>query len=476
MDPLTLMDVRTIAGALLHAVLAGGCTVHILLTKESSRAAIGWVGLVWLSPVAGALTYLVLGINRVARKGARFAQEQATLTAIDLGRPAADLPEPLPGVRGFLDAITGDPLVPGNRVEILESGEQTYPMMIDAIDRARHTIAMQTFILDRDEAGRAILDALTRAHERGVDIRFLIDGVGVFFSWPPALDWLRAAPFRWARFLWTLDPRRMALLNLRSHRKVLVVDGVVAFTGGMNVRASFVAGPQRPEAHRDVHARIEGPAARRVLAVFAVDWQWTTGETLSDNRWFPPEVDPVGDAVVRVIPDGPDEDLGDAALSFLAGLSCARHHVRIATPYFLPDESLTSALIATARRGVRVDVLVPAHNNQPLAHHAMLASLRPLLEHGVHVFLDPGPFDHAKILVVDDAWSLIGSANWDPRSLRLNFELNAEIWSSTVASTLAARVDARLAAAQPLDVAALMRRPLPARLRDAAIRLLSPYL
>lgn len=476
MDPLTLMDVRTLVGAALHAVLAVSCTVHVLLTKESSRATIGWVGLVWLSPVLGSLVYLVLGINRVARKGVQITRQQRAL--VPFGRDPADdaLDEPLPGVRGFLDRITDEPLVSGNRAEVLEGGAQTYPAMITAIDAATHTIAMQTFILQRDDSGRAILDALIRAHERGVAVRLLIDGVGVFFSWPPPLDWLRALPFPWARFLWTLHPGRMALLNLRTHRKILVVDGRVAFTGGMNIRGSFVASHDHPDAHRDVHARIEGPAARRLLAVFAVDWEWTTGEVLDGEAWFPSEVPEAGDVAVRVVPDGPDEDLGDAEMSFTAGLACAQHHVRIATPYFLPEERLVASLIAAAHRGVIVDVVLPAHNNQPLAHHAMMGSVRPLLEHGVRVWLDPGPFDHAKIMVVDQAWSVLGSANWDPRSLRLNFELNVEIWSEQVASALAARVDAHRDASRPLQVHALVRRPLTARLRDAAVRLLAPYL
>lgn len=470
------IDLPTVLSAVAHAGVATTCTVHILLTKESTRSALGWAGLVWLSPVAGVITYLMLGINRVARKGSRIAQEQHDPL---FPHPPPDTPlpdEPLPGIRAFIDGISGCPLTPGHQVTILESGESAYPAMIEAIDGAQRSVGMQVFLLDRDPWGRRFLDALTRAHHRGVEVRLLIDGVGSWFSMPPPLDWLLRCPFPWARFLWTLDPRRMALLNLRNHRKVLVVDNAVGFTGGMNVRGSFVREQDCPHAHRDLHARIDGPAVADLFDVFAADWSWTTGERLDGPAWRPAPPTAAGDAAVRVIPDGPDEHLGYAEWTFLAGLACATRHVRIATPYFLPEEALTSALASAARRGVRVDIVVPAHSNQPLAHHAMLASVPPLLDHGVHLWADPGPFDHAKILTVDDAWSVIGSANWDPRSLRLNFELNTEIWDPGVAATLGARIDARIQHAERLTAAGLRSRPFLARLRDGLIRLLSPYL
>lgn len=473
LDPTAYVDPWTLLGGVIHFVAAMFVTVHVLLTKESSRAAIGWVGLAWLSPALGPVTYVVLGINRVQRKGLRLLA----------GRPARRVPHddialpdpPLPDVARFLDGVTDNPLVGGNRVTLLDGGEHAYPAMIDAIDAARHSVLLQTFILDPDRWGQAITDALARAQARGVAVRVLIDGVGTLFSWPSPIGMLRRAGIVHARFLWTLDPRRMAFLNLRNHRKVLVVDGRVGFTGGMNVRGSFVRDDATPHAHRDVHVRLDGPAVADLLAEAAGDWTWTTGEALDGPAWFP-ALPPAGDDVVRVIPDGPDEDLGDAELAFIAGLACARYRAVIQTPYFLPEDRLQGALAAAARRGVAVDVILPARTNQPMVGWAAGALLPHVIADGVRVTFAPGPFDHAKLMVVDGAWCLLGSANWDPRSLRLNFELQLEVWSHRLGAALEARALARRDAGSPATVPALSSRPLWVRLRDGFARLFTPYL
>jgi len=263
--------------------------------------------------------------------------------------------------------------------------------------------------------------------------------------------------------------------NLRNHRKILVVDGQVGFTGGMNIRAGHWLSEHPRSPIRDVHFRVEGPVVAQLQEVFAEDWDFTTKEALSGDIWFPP-LEGRGQVMARGITDGPDEDMDRLPITMLAALSSARRSIRLMTPYFLPEAALVGELEVAAMRGLSVDIVLPEKGNIILVDWAMRALLGQLIECGCRVWLTPAPFDHGKLLVIDGAWSLIGSTNWDPRSLRLNFEFNVEAYDAVLATELEAIVDERIARARPLSAAELDRRSLPARLRDGVARLLTPYL
>lgn len=471
----------------LHLLVALPVTVHVLLTKESPRAAAGWMGLVWLSPFVGGALYGLLGINRVARRARKLrgdGQVAIGPAAVPTHASAVTVEDAMDGHEDSrhlapmivaLDRAVGRPLLRGNDIDLLVGGEQALPAMLDAIGRAERTLALQTFIWDRDDWGERFVEAVAQAAERGVDVRLLIDGVGARFSWPTILPRLRERGVRVEQFLWG-EPWRMPLVNLRNHRKILVVDGREAFTGGMNLRGSFVQEGDGPRtAHQDLHARLRGPIVGELLQVFAADWHFETDEHLEGEGWWP-DLDDHGEVVARVVPDGPDEDHDKAALTFFEALSCARRSVGIVTPYFLPEEALSVALIAAARRGVEVDVVVPAKGNQPMAQWAMQAELHRWLDKGVRVWAQEAPFDHTKLMVVDGAWVAFGSANWDPRSLRLNFELLVEAWDRDLAASAAEVVGERLSRSVPWSSEVLQARALPIRLRDGLARLFKPYL
>lgn len=459
----------------LHLLLALAITFHVLLSGKRPQSSAGWIALTWLSPFLGATAYLMLGVNRIRRKAGRIRADAPSRPLLVDTHGEPSVPEVLAPLRHSIDHIVDTPLVPGNRVEVLIDGDQAFPAMLEAIEAAQHTIAFQTFILDRDDWGRRFVAALAAAKDRGVEVRILLDGIGVWFSWPTIIPLLRAAGLRWDRFLWSFNPSRMAFVNLRNHRKILVVDGRVGFTGGMNVRGRFVAREQGDQAHRDLHFRVDGPLVPELMAMFAWDWRWETGEVLEGERWFP-AVEVCGDTVARVIPDGPDEDQDKAAHAFLQALACAQHRVCILTPYFLPEEPLVWAMGAAVRRGVSVEVVLPARSNQPLAEWAMGAALPDVLAVGVRVWTQPGPFDHSKLLIVDGEWCAFGSCNWDPRSLRLNFEMLVEAYSKGLASELEVLFASRRDRGTELTREALWGRPLSARLRDGVAHLFAPYL
>jgi cardiolipin synthase len=371
--------------------------------------------------------------------------------------------------------VTERSLTRGNSVRPLVNGEEAFPAMIGAIDAAERSVALSTYVFNHDPAGEMFVAALARAVRRGVEVRVLIDAVGARYSRPPIAGTLRKRGIQVERFLRTVLPWRMHYMNMRNHRKLLVTDGRVGFTGGMNIsEGNFVRGSTRAPI-QDIHFCVTGPVVAHMLGVFAEDWASTAGEVLAGEGWFP-SLDPVGRVLSRGLSDGPDIDIDKLPLVLMGALSCARESIRIVTPYFLPDESMINALNVAALRGVDVRIVLPEVNNLPPVAWAATAQLPLMLERGCRFFLSPGAFDHSKLLIVDEVWSLVGSANWDPRSFRLNFEFNLECYDRDLAGSLARLADDKAARGRPITVADVARRGFPTRLRDGIARLASPYL
>jgi len=464
-------------------VLGAAAAIHAAMTKQDVRAAIGWVGIVMFSPLFGPLIYFIAGINRVRR------ERRSQFTNAEQQEPGAPPPANVDTVRvygqqfGPLKSV-GDhvslfPLVTGNTVIPLEGGDQTYPRMLAAIRAARRSIVLQTYIFDADPAGNEIAQALIDAKERGVAVRVLIDAVGSRYSRPPMRRALTRAGVTTALFMITLIGFRLPYANLRSHRKILIVDGETAFAGGMNIRAGFVtAHAERAgqTAARDAHFQFTGPVVGQLMMSFVRDWKFTTREDLSDEPAFAPVLARTGDVPARCVLSGPDLTLNSTHDMLLGALSVARRHVRIQSPYFLPDQMLIGALATAARRDVSVDIVIPGRNNLRLINYAMTAQLDQVARTGCRVWRTSGNFDHAKLMTVDGIWSYVGSSNLDPRSLRLNFELDIEVYDPTLAAWIGERIDAHIAQARRETPDTLYNRPFLKRLRDRIIWLATPYL
>jgi cardiolipin synthase len=457
---------------------------HAVLYKRDSRAAIAWVGFFWLVPILGPLLYVLLGINRIRRRARLLRPRDLRERPLPGADPCP--PELLAGVltpagshllalARLAGTVTGRPLVAGNQVVPFTEPGQAYTDMLAAIRRATSSLTLSTYIFDNDRMGGLFLGELARAVGRGVAVRVLIDDVGARYSWPSVLRPLRRAGVRTALFLPRWVPWSFPYANLRNHRKVLVADGRIGFTGGMNIREGYCPAFRPRHPIDDLHFRVEGPVVAQLQEVFADDWEFCTGERLQGEQWFP-HLGPAGTVLCRGIPDGPDEDFEKLRLTLLGALACAQSSVRILTPYFLPDAALLTSLAVAALRGVEVDILLPARNNLRLVQWASAALLWQVLERGCRVWLSPPPFDHAKLMLVDGVWALLGSSNWDPRSLRLNFEFNLECYDRDLAGVLEGVFQARLRRARLLTLADMEGRSLPVRLRDGLARLLSPYL
>jgi cardiolipin synthase len=303
----------------------------------------------------------------------------------------------------------------------------------------------------------------------------LIDAAGTRYSWPPILHALRQEGVKYARFLPLLGLWRLLSVNLRTHRKILVADGRIGFTGGMNIRIGNCLKQHPTHPVQDIHFRVKGPVVSQLQEVFADDWLFTTGESLRGESWFP-TLEKNGSVLARSVVDGPDEDFEKLRWTILGALSIARYSVRIVTPYFLPDTAIISALNLAALRGVLVDIVLPAQSNLPFVEWASRAMWWQVLEHGCRLWLAPPPFDHSKLMLVDGSWVLLGSANWDARSLRLNFECNLECYDMELANRLDEVFEAKRKLGRQITLQEVDSRPVPSRLRDGLARLLTPYL
>ncbi len=453
-------------------------SAHIVLWKRSSKAAVGWIGIVWLAPTIGCALYFLFGINRIARRAHRLRPAPSVgLCALVDGETAGldRLPPHIKELSQLGRCLTGYPLADGNDVQILFRGEQAFPAMLDAIHSATKSITLSTYIFDRDRVGRQFVEVLQLAVQRGVQVRVLIDSVGARYHLPTVIPLLRKVGVPTATFLPSSWPWEFRYANLRNHRKSLIVDGCVAFIGGMNIREGndFRLSTRSPIC--DIQFQIRGPVVHQLQEVFAIDWRFTTGEHLDGECWYG-SLQKRGSVLARGVPDGPDEDLDRIRKMLHGALSVAQESIGIVTPYFLPDDALVTALGVAALRGVSIDILLPEKGNLRFVQWAMEAQLWQVLENGCRVWKTPPPFDHAKLMVVDGQWSFIGSANWDPRSLRLNFELNCEFYSEELAQQLQDVVADRKARARPVTLEEMNARPLPVQIRDGVARLFSPYL
>jgi len=460
--------------AFLAALLA---SIHAILNKKDSRAAVLWLGFIYLLPALGPVLYLAFGVNRIRRHALSLRVGRTAPQAIpeDMGEPHQPEVEHLRMLSRVVDRVASRPLLAGNRIQALVDGDEAFPAMLAAVESATVSISLASYIFDNDRSGKRFVEALGRAVARGVQVRVLVDDAGARYSWPSVVGRLKQVGVPVARFLPTLAPWRFTTMNLHNHRKLLVVDGRLGFSGGMNIRQGNMLSekPKRPV--RDLHFKIEGPVVAQLQEVFVNDWAFCRKEVLTGDTWFP-DLNECGNLIARTIPDGPDEDMERVRWTLLSALSCARSSVRILTPYFLPDQALITALNVAALRGVETDIILPAKSNLRYMHWASRSMWWQVLERGCRIWLTPPPFDHSKLMVMDSHWVFFGSANWDPRSLRLNFELNLECYGRDFASEMETLVQRKLQGAKRVTLEEVDGRPVLVRLRDNVARLFSPYL
>jgi cardiolipin synthase len=473
---------------------AAGVVVTVLDVAVIARAVarghgvegtIAWILLIVAFPAIGAVAYLMLASPSVKRttrrKRTRTAYVRGAFAAVTRDRHGAETLPPAisPGAAAMLrlaTAATGLAATRGNRVEILAESERATRATESAVEGARQTIWAEYYIIRNDATGYRFLDALIAKARQGVDVRLLYDAMGTPWLDRKRLAALRGAGGRVESFLPPNPLRRRWSVHLRNHRKIIVVDGEIGFTGGMNVGDEYSGRLLRSGGthFRDTHLEVRGPAVGDLAQTFAEDWSFASGEALAPSAPPPPKTG--GTATVAVVPSGPDQEQNASGLVYFSGLATARRRIDLTSPYFAPDEPTMRALVTAALRGVELRLLLPGRSDVPIVSRAARTTYGELLRAGVRIFEYQGALLHAKTLAVDGEWGVVGSANIDMRSFRLNFELCALVADAHFAVALEARFAADLEQSREVTLRHVAGRGFPERLVDGAARLLSPLL
>lgn len=490
--PAVLVTILTIA----ELVYVVGLGTWILFEKRSPVATLAWILALVALPYVGFVVFFFLGPRRLRRKRLRHRRARGRVHAgADLGsrsRPGEQDPRVDQLVR--LATRTGEP--PADlceRVEILQDAERTFASIEDAIAAAKHHVHVAYYIVDPGRSGTRLRDALVERAKAGVDVRFLVDDVGSSRLGRRWLRPLREAGVRFAKFNEVTFSRIRSRFDFRNHRKIVVVDGTVGFTGGINYAEEYLAEVERPagpverrhrrrrarHGHlgpwRDTHLRIEGDAVRWLQLTFLEDWHYATGTIPREPEYFPPPTGR-GSHHVQIVASGPDRDFEPIQKIYFAAMALAAQRVYVTTPYFVPDDAILTALTTAALRGVDVRVLVPRRSDSLVVTAAARSYYDGLLAAGVRVYEYQPTMIHAKTLVVDDFFSAVGTANMDNRSFRLNFEVTAVLYGTTHAQALASQFKEDLRDAREVKVQSRRNLPIRWRVAEAGARVLSPLL
>ena len=343
--------------------------------------------------------------------------------------------------------------------DVLTNGAQFYPAMLEAIAQARHSINMECYIFRSDETGRKFMDAMMERARAGVIVTLVVDAIGSFRFGFAGIREMRAAGCRvelYQRFTWF----RLARLNNRTHRELLIVDGHVAFVGGAGVGRQWAKGERGKQPWRDTMARVTGPVVSSIQGVFAENWVECCGEILCGAEYFP-QLPKTGDTSALVIKSSPADRATACRVVFQMLIESAGKHIRITTPYFLPDRALRHAFIATAKRGVKIEIIVPgSHTDQRWVRLVSRRKYNELLREGIHIYEYRAGMTHAKVLCVDDLWVILGTTNFDNRSFEHNDEVNIAIRDEEMAARLTTDFQVDLTCCEEVTLDTWKQRPL----------------
>lgn len=455
---------------------------YVLLQKRKPPVSkLAWIMGIVALPFFGTFLFVVFGINRVER---RAAIRQAARRQLEQLLPIMGQYEALPGetfdseLQGLIrlaDRISPTRLCFGNTVEIVSDTKRTLGLIEQAILSARESIHLEYYIWQPDRTGRRLRDLLIRRAAEGIKIRFLFDGIGSLFTGKKFLRPMVAAGIEVASALPGATFRERWSINLRNHRKIVIVDGRVGFTGGMNIGDEYIGRNKQLGFWRDTHLRLAGPLVLQLQQVFAEDWYFATGHALTETSLFPAPTE-AGDQVAQVIAGGPDGDTDVFHTVFFTAISESRRQITLATSYFIPTPALMTALEAAAYRGVRVRLMVPSIGDHKWMVTAGRGYYEPLLESGVELYEYQNGLLHSKTLTIDGKWSLVGTPNFDTRSLLLNFEVGVVLLGARPAQQLEDQFESDLQHSLRVDLAKFQRRSRGQRITEEVLKLFSPVL
>jgi cardiolipin synthase len=449
--------------------------ISLLYRGQGVERTLAWLFAVIAFPAIGAIAYLLLADPTIKRPGIRKRRRQ-DLTLLHTQSPAQT---PLDSTAGQLMTLaartTGLEPSPGNQAEVLTDDETAFARVEEDLRSARRRIWAEYYLIRRDETGHRFLELLAHKAREGVEVRLLYDAIGSFRMNRPRLQAISDAGGRCVEFLPINPLRKRWAVHLRNHRKLIVIDGRIAFTGGMNMGDEYSGRARRRGTlhFRDTHLRLTGPCVADLEEVFAADWHFATDEPLEPDTQ---DEELTGSACVAIVPSGPDQLRNASRLNYFTGITAAQDSVWLTSPYFIPDEAILSALICTALKGVDVRILVPAVSDVLLVGPAGRSYYRQLLGVGIRIYEYQPSMLHAKTIVIDGRFALIGSANIDMRSFALNFEVGALIDDPAVAAHLRDCYVQQMLQSREITLPDIEAWSVVKRLQYGAARLFSPLL
>ncbi len=472
---------RLIAGFVVIAHIAGGLTsLEAVMQNRTPQGAVAWAISLNLFPYAAVPAYWTFGHSEfdgytVARRSNSGKFQPIRETFQDSLEENDLIAEPSDKLEETMVALAEMPFTRGNETEVLIDGEQTFASMLEAISSAEKYILFQFYIVRDDKTGRKFKDALIAKAKEGVKVYFLYDEIGSLSLPESYVRELSDAGVEIHPFTTSQGDGRKFQINFRNHRKIVVVDGKTGFAGGLNIGDDYIGENEELSPWRDTHLRVTGPAAVSLQAPFAEDWYWETGKLLDHLDWKA-QASPGGDTEVLCLPSGPADPLDTCNLFFLSAINHAEDRLWIATPYFVPDLSIISALQMAALRGVDVRIIIPEKNDSHLIGLSSYSFLKDMETAGIRTFHHQKGFMHQKVMLVDDDFSCVGSANMDNRSFRLNFEITLVVKGKSFASKMETMLEADLGDSIEVGASSYTSKPFYFRLASRISRLLAPIL
>lgn len=470
--------------SLLFFITSISTAVVIIMEKRSPFKTAAWVLVLVLVPVVGLVFYLFFGqefrkqkmFSRRGLKGTgRYRRIQSRQLKV-LNDYDFHLPAPIENFRRIITLLLNNSnalITTGNRVKILNNGKKAINAIFDALEKAKHHIHIEYYIIHSDETGNKLKDILIRKSREGVKVRLVFDDVG---SWALKKKYIKEMkregidirPFMEVHF-----PRLTARVNYRNHRKIVIVDGEIGFIGGINIADRYIYGMKKLGFWRDTHLQIEGDAVASLQTIFAADWYFLTKENLTGDGYFSNQSNSLGVAM-QISASGPDSDWDSIAQAFFAAIANAKHEICIVTPYLMPTPQIVSALKTSAISGVDIKIIIPENSDVTIPKWCSFSYVGELLEAGVKVFFYQNGFIHSKLIMVDGVFSSIGSANLDFRSLETNFEVNAFIYDEPLTRQLKSFFNVDLRNSREIILSEWKKRHWTHKTRESLAYLISP--
>ncbi len=459
----------------------------IILENRSPSKTIAWTLVLIFLPLIGIWFYIFFGRN--LRRNKMFSRKSLADTK-HIHSFSQDSFLQLPDERALVAARAQNKqnimtllfnnskalLTEKNQVRILHDGKETFDAILNALKAATHHIHLEYYIIEDDKIGNAIREMLIQKAQEGVEVRLIYDSVGSWQLSQAYIDSLKAGGVEVCSFMPVRFPRFASRVNYRNHRKIIVVDGKMAFVGGLNIGDRYIEGEPGLGVWRDTHLQLSGESASCLQTVFFTDWHFASKELLEPSLVYFPVHNLPESTLVQIVTSGPDSDWASIMQAYFAAITTASEYVYISTPYFIPNESISTALKTAAMSGIDVRIMLPGKSDSRILLRASYSYIEEFLEAGVRFYLYQKGFNHGKLMMVDGVFASVGTANLDIRSFDQNFEVNALIYDADIASELERAFREDVQHSQELYLETFHRRPRSAKRKESLARLLSPLL